>query len=704
MLLQRQALSFTRPGASLTEVSADYDKPKARLIDISFYNDSECTVQEGANTQASAETDFCAMDWNFTCSCDVDQKVIVATHYDNCASKQVVTADTIPLGQCVQGTMSGSGGNTYMLVRDMGTCPCCGATCTVYGDPHITVFDKTEVALLKTSPSKASHGNSEFMPGDFWLVRSELVQIQARYRRVRYTGAKHLNHTYLTGLAVGGPFLKGNILRIGPDSTGKVEWVHVEDQTAQSILERPGSFKADDLLTAHFRPNGKLVKDPTQDAKAFFFQLPSGVKLEVNRFKKHMDVSITMGATSGGPDGVDGQCGNFNGDPRDDTSALIEDRMGEQIPHEDSLFAVADAAKTIALNASSSLVSFGHGVTPVLLEVKPPKVATATTYTDSKCEHKTDFHGTYTLGADHCELGWNFTCGCSVDSKVVVAVRMTPGCENATGMEVLQVPAGECLEPGRFSNMFPNDYFMMDASECPSCCEGQVCTIHGDPHVTGFDQAQVALVGGHRSAKKHEGKTHENMYGWGDFWLVKSDEVLVQARYRKVYYPGAKQPLNHTYLTAIAVAGPFLQGNKLIVEPQSGNITWKHANGTSSVFEESEDTKFILKDLGVKGKFHNRTAIVAAKFHGKANGADFHLPYSVVLRVDRFGKHLDAELSMPRSSGGNGEFDGQCGNFNGDPDDDTPELIDERVGFQVPAAEVLFEADSLQGLDAEAAQ
>eukprot|EP00971_Amphidinium_carterae_P240610 4776653-Amphidinium_carterae.2 len=63
--------------------------------------------------------------------------------------------------------------------------------------------------------------------------------------------------------------------------------------------------------------------------------------LLVTRFKKHMDVSITMGATSGGPAGVDGQCGNFNGDPADDTAALIEDATHcdhPTVPHRNRFF------------------------------------------------------------------------------------------------------------------------------------------------------------------------------------------------------------------------------------------------------------------------------------------------------------------------------------------------------------------------------
>ena len=36
----------------------------------------------------------------------------------------------------------------------------------------------------------------------------------------------------------------------------------------------------------------------------------------------------------------------------------------------------------------------------------------------------------------------------------------------------------------------------------------------------------------------------DDVFLWGDFWLVKSEQVQIQARYRKVYYPKASEPLN----------------------------------------------------------------------------------------------------------------------------------------------------------------
>ena len=50
---------------------------------------------------------------------------------------------------------------------------------------------------------------------------------------------------------------------------------------------------------------------------------------------------------AGGPGGIDGQCGNYNGDPTDDSAELITERMGYRIPQEDLFFSkVASAYHT----------------------------------------------------------------------------------------------------------------------------------------------------------------------------------------------------------------------------------------------------------------------------------------------------------------------------------------------------------------------
>eukprot|EP00971_Amphidinium_carterae_P345032 6485756-Amphidinium_carterae.2 len=49
----------------------------------------------------------------------------------------------------------------------------------------------------------------------------------------------------------------------------------------------------------------------------------TGLRLTVNRYNAHLDVLITLRQQ---PGGVDGHCGNFNGDSSDDTKQLILQR------------------------------------------------------------------------------------------------------------------------------------------------------------------------------------------------------------------------------------------------------------------------------------------------------------------------------------------------------------------------------------------
>jgi len=63
------------------------------------------------------------------------------------------------------------------------------------------------------------------------------------------------------------------------------------------------------------------------------------------------------------------------------------------------------------------------------------------------------------------------------------------------------------------------------------------------------------------------------------------------------------------------------------------------------------------------------------------------MPRLVHLTVNRWARHIDAIIQMVQQPGGQ---DGHCGNFNGNPDDDTKELINERVGAPVPEGMSLF--------------
>jgi hypothetical protein len=133
-------------------------------------------------------------------------------------------------------------------------------------------------------------------------------------------------------LAVGGPFLHNHTLIIEPMDGGKVFW-----DGKQILQDFPSEFLLKGFVRVNFNSSDEHIDDaqrnfPTQTVKA---RLPRLVHLTVNRWAKHIDAIIRMVQQ---PDGQDGHCGNFNGDPDDDTLELIGKRAGAPVPAEASLF------------------------------------------------------------------------------------------------------------------------------------------------------------------------------------------------------------------------------------------------------------------------------------------------------------------------------------------------------------------------------
>lgn len=212
-------------------------------------------------------------------------------------------------------------------------------TCVIYGDPHIVGFDRSH----STSLSLIQEENPSVGPGEAWLVKSPDVHIQGRFSVA--DGGKA---TFLTDLAVGGPFLEGNTLLIGKHGR-QVLW-----NDDEILFHLPSKFEKTCLISAQYDAESMLVQDPTQKAKApgVHIQLPQGVKLLVNRGKNGLGVSITMPKAQAGQDG---QCGNFNGLANDDTSELISTRSAAQVSLGESLF----QRPSVELTGTGTCVIYG---------------------------------------------------------------------------------------------------------------------------------------------------------------------------------------------------------------------------------------------------------------------------------------------------------------------------------------------------------
>jgi hypothetical protein len=186
------------------------------------------------------------------------------------------------------------------------------ASCTIYGDPHIVGFDKAPERLsfleVDTLNDAASKG---FTFGDTWLVKSSFVHIQGRFNIAKQADKHH--RTFLTVLAVGGPFLENNTLTIGAEGA-KIFW------NDEEILTSMPSIFENNVVSARYHADSVLVHDAARTAPGVDVDLPLGVMLTVNRGKNGLGVKITMPKLEGGQNG---QCGNFNHDASDDTEDMI---------------------------------------------------------------------------------------------------------------------------------------------------------------------------------------------------------------------------------------------------------------------------------------------------------------------------------------------------------------------------------------------
>jgi len=207
--------------------------------------------------------------------------------------------------------------------------PCAGDGCSIFEDPHIIVFDGQQISLLR-SPSLDDQYvdlvRQNLLGQEMWLVRNRLVNIQARFLPEEDVPTENL---FMKEFAVGGQFLKGNKLIVGP-LNGKVTW------NGQDILaEQTSNFKAGELIDAKRHVDSSLVEDMSKRAPGIDIHLPLGVKLTVNRQPNHVNVHMAMPPLAGGQDGL---CGNYNGNPEDDALELILKNRDPTVDPSDSLF------------------------------------------------------------------------------------------------------------------------------------------------------------------------------------------------------------------------------------------------------------------------------------------------------------------------------------------------------------------------------
>jgi len=183
--------------------------------------------------------------------------------------------------------------------------------CRVFGDPHVHTFDGAHVNF--------------YSQGEYWLVKSQTVWIQGRYKPTPVTHGLSV----VKEVAIGGPFLdsasgEGNILRISA--------LRASFNGQPIIPNFPDRWQnADPMIQVVTDSSGEVLQPNRKgrEMHVVHVKLPGFVSLQINRWDEpgegdYINVQITMPAQPG----QDGHCGNFNGNPADDTRLLIRSRIG----------------------------------------------------------------------------------------------------------------------------------------------------------------------------------------------------------------------------------------------------------------------------------------------------------------------------------------------------------------------------------------
>eukprot|EP00931_Biecheleriopsis_adriatica_P027205 TRINITY_DN1638_c0_g3_i1.p1 TRINITY_DN1638_c0_g3~~TRINITY_DN1638_c0_g3_i1.p1 ORF type:complete len:469 (-),score=93.27 TRINITY_DN1638_c0_g3_i1:132-1538(-) len=201
-------------------------------------------------------------------------------------------------------------------------------SCRLWGDPHVITFDGSEFVFYRE--------------GQFWVVNHTKLRIQGQFEATEWTKENDkTDYSSMTGLVITGELMNGSKLSIGKlDGNG---------ENGEILCDGKQLFTSGFGL-AHCGPanmtyssNGALIDAAMGflPHKVVHVYLPERIHIQANRWPNFMNGEITMSAY----DGMDGICGNFNGDPKDDTGMYIHSRFGMGVQDKDRLF-----DKTFKLN------------------------------------------------------------------------------------------------------------------------------------------------------------------------------------------------------------------------------------------------------------------------------------------------------------------------------------------------------------------
>lgn len=202
------------------------------------------------------------------------------------------------------------------------------------------------------------------------------------------------------------------------------------------------------------------------------------------------------------------------------------------------------------------------------------------------------------------------------------------------------------------------------------CPDEGVCTIADDPHIKVFDGKQISLfqadiqgasdsdvgLGTYLHSLINDGEA-------GDVWLVKAEEVQIQARY--VRDDGVSEA--KLFVGALALGGNFVNGSAFIIRPLDSDCTY---DGVPVLQDETSE-------FSVDGFFkatRGQHASLVQNMEVENPGVQVEFQNGIKVIVNRQHTYVNAAITMSPVLG----QDGLCGNFNGDGDDDSLEMIEKR--------------------------
>lgn len=187
--------------------------------------------------------------------------------------------------------------------------------CLMWGDPHARTFDHEY--------------SSVYGAGEFWIVKNDQVKIQGRYLGTQWTHGLAATNK----IAVSGPFIDNRVITVACLEDGGIE---VDGITVLPVVGSTFDLGVG-LGDLRYDDTGDLVDEaqsnlPRRAVHMNFRRY--GVEVTVFRWKNYLDLRIGMLPMPG----TDGTCGNYNGDPADDSTKSVFMRAGARVQKQELLF------------------------------------------------------------------------------------------------------------------------------------------------------------------------------------------------------------------------------------------------------------------------------------------------------------------------------------------------------------------------------